>query len=199
MSASKKTGKKRHKKNKHHEGNLHGLPANLTKHIEKIPGYVGQGKTAIQLASIAGGVALGRILFPSYSPFIGAGIGLVGLGLGNQYISSFGMGCVLSPNTGFTGTNGVDDGVDGISMDVIKDRAKVLVDTFKDKFSFPKKDNTDNAGGGTNGLNGNDKATYFVNPMKNGDLDLSELDKISNQIAQMNGLLNEVDPIERNF
>lgn len=189
----KKASRKRRK-----SSGLQGLPPAIEKHINKIPGRTSRMNAGGNLASAAGGVAMGSLLFPKWSPWVGLGIGLIGWGIGNSYVTNFGVGCALSPNTGLTGTNGIsDESMEGFSMDLIKDRAKSLAETFKNKFTFPKKEGEQT----TEGLYG-DEATYFVNPLNalsgKSDIDLKELDRISNQVAQMNGLY-DIDPIDRNF
>ena len=99
--------------------------------------------------------------------------------------------------TASSGTNGItDDEMDGFSIDAVKDRAKSYFQSLGQRLYLPMpKQET------TNGLAG-DEVNYFVNPYtrQNEMLDMSELDKVQSQVAQMNGAsMGDFEEEDRNF
>jgi hypothetical protein len=143
---------------------------------------------AFVLASgIAGGGAGAAI--GKHSLVVGIPVTLFGIYKGNKYITSAGLGLCLS--NGFqksAGLNGVEDDINGFDVDQIKERVGTFFQNFSEKLYLPK--STD----GVNG-SGEDNPSYFVNPYRQAELDMSQLDKIQSQVAQMNGL----NDIQREF
>jgi hypothetical protein len=81
-------------------------------------------------------------------------------------------------------------------MKQIAEQAKDRVGTFFKNFSeklYIKAEPT-----GTAGLAGEEQVTYFVNPYNAKELDMSAIDRIQEQIANMNGM-NAVEDMEREF
>jgi hypothetical protein len=92
-------------------------------------------------------------------------------------------------------------GVDGFDMKQIAEQAKDRVGTFFKNFSeklyISKAEPTATAG--LAGENSEEQVTYFVNPYNNSkELDMSAIDRIQEQIANMNGM-NAVEEVEREF
>ena len=150
----------------------------------------------VLLAAIAAGgagAALGK-----HSLLAGIPVTLVGFHKKNPYIIAAGLGLTLS--NGFQNQNKTTtvQGVDGFDMKLIAEQAKDRVGTFFKNFSeklyISKAEPT-----ATNGLAGEEQVTYFVNPYNNAkELDMSAIDRIQEQIANMNGM-NAVEETEREF
>ena len=89
-------------------------------------------------------------------------------------------------------------GVDGFDLKQMTKEAKDRVGTFFENFKgklylSPTPPAT------TDGL-GEDEVTYFVNPYNGtGEIDMSALDKVQEQIAQMNKNVSGTSEIEREF
>jgi hypothetical protein len=90
--------------------------------------------------------------------------------------------------------------MEGFDPKSMAERAKSYYQSVAEKYMIPI--GTEQASTSTNGLNGEDEVTYFVNPFSEKQLDMSALDRIQSQIPEMNsvsGTLAEVDISERNF
>ena len=92
-------------------------------------------------------------------------------------------------------TNGfADEVMGGFSMKSIGENTKDYFKNMGQKFMLKSPGTTET----TSGLSGADEVSYFVNPYtQSNQIDLRDLDKISERVAQMSG--TEVDPLERNF
>lgn len=145
------------------------------------------------LAAIAAGgagAALGKHSFAAGIP-----VTLLGVHKQNKYVIAAGLGLVMS--NGFQKQSQsitVDESVEGFDIKQIASEAKERVGTFfknfGEKLYLPKET--------INGLAGNDdQVTYFVNPFSTKELDMSAIDRIQEQIAQMNGA--GLSEIEREF
>jgi hypothetical protein len=162
-----------------------------------------RGQLGFTLLSFLGGSLLGATV-GKYSGV--AGIAAAGLGVWKQnvYATAAGAGLILAPHRVPVeqGTSGVN-GVDGFSVKEMTDNAKNYFQNIGSKFTL-KPSSTSNVSG-TNGLgNNNEEVTYFMNPYskRQDSLDLSELDRVSEQVAQMASQSpghSEVDPEDRNF
>ena len=150
----------------------------------------------VLLAAIAAGgagAALGK-----HSLLAGIPVTLVGFHKKNPYIIAAGLGLTLS--NGFQNQNKTTtvQGVDGLDMKQIAEQAKDRVGTFFKNFS-EKLYISKAEPSATNGLAGEEQVTYFVNPYNNAkELDMSAIDRIQEQIANMNGM-NAVEETEREF
>jgi hypothetical protein len=150
----------------------------------------------VLLAAIAAGgagAALGK-----HSLLAGIPVTLVGFHKKNPYIIAAGLGLTLS--NGFQNQNKTTtvQGVDGFDMKQIAEQAKDRVGTFFKNFS-EKLYISKAEPSATNGLAGEEQVTYFVNPYNNSkELDMSAIDRIQEQIANMNGM-NAVGETEREF
>lgn len=150
----------------------------------------------VLLAAIAAGgagAALGK-----HSLLAGIPVTLVGFHKKNPYIIAAGLGLTLS--NGFQNQNKTTtvQGVDGFDMKQIAEQAKDRVGTFFKNFS-EKLYISKAEPSATNGLAGEEQVTYFVNPYNNSkELDMSAIDRIQEQIANMNGM-NAVEETEREF
>lgn len=158
----------------------------------------------VLLAAIAAGgagAALGK-----HSLLAGIPVTLIGFHKKNAYLIAAGLGLTLS--NGFQNQNksvALVQGVDGLDFKQIAEQAKDRVGTFFKNFSeklyLPKSGTSE-----TSGLEGNGKGeqvTYFVNPYNNAnELDMSAIDRIQEQIANMNqgtSGLSAVEESEREF
>lgn len=145
------------------------------------------------LAAIAAGgagAALGKHSFAAGIP-----VTLVGVHKQNKYLIAAGLGLVMS--NGFQKPGGsapVSESVEGFDIKQIASEAKDRVGTFFRNFGEKLYLSKETIAG----LAGDDEqVTYFVNPYSTRELDMSAIDRIQEQIAQMNGAgLNE---IEREF
>ena len=150
----------------------------------------------VLLAAIAAGgagAALGK-----HSLLAGIPITLIGFHKKNSYLIAAGLGLTLS--NGFQNQNKTTtvQGVDGFDMKQIAEQAKDRVGTFFKNFS-EKLYISKAEPSATNGLAGEEQVTYFVNPYNNSkELDMSAIDRIQEQIANMNGM-NAVEEVEREF
>jgi hypothetical protein len=167
---------------------------------------IGGSVAALAAGGIAGAALFGNhVLIPS---LIALGIGV---GRKNLYWTMAGAGLFLA--SGFQAkaavkpasstTNGIEDEVNGFDFATYKDqvieRTKNYFSSFAEKLYLPKpKEETES------GMNGSgDEVTYFMNPYstKKGQLDMSKLDDIQAQIAEMNQPVNgvELDASQKNF
>jgi hypothetical protein len=145
------------------------------------------------IAAGGAGAAVGR-----HSLLVGLPVTLYGIYKNNKYITAAGLGFILS--NGFQLKKPVaqtTEGIDGPDFKMLATEAKERVGTFfknfGEKLYLPVK-----AGDATNGLGEDDEqVTYFVNPHSKKELDMSAIDRIQEQIADMSkpmsGNLNEMD------
>jgi hypothetical protein len=180
-------------KKRHHAKGLAGV-AEVMEH--PVAQTVTKGGLALLTAIAAGGAgaALGK-----HSLIAGVPVTLIGFHKKNPYLIAAGLGLTLS--NGFQNKNAVApvQGVDGFDLKQIAEGAKDRVGTFFKNFSeklyLPKSDTSMEA---TSGLEGkDDQVTYFVNPYNNAkELDMSAIDRIQEQIANMNKGTNGINAIE---
>jgi hypothetical protein len=164
------------------------------------------GITAGQLGLAVGSYALGSFtaaVTGQVSGIPGVFIGGVGILTKNLYLTSLGAGMYLGAAVKAAeekGLIGIDeDDLEGLNLETIKGRAKEYFRSLGRKLYLPVDKQESDAGQGTSGL-GN--VTYFVNPysQQQDSINLSELDKISAQIAEMSKPVEGVDNFEdRNF
>lgn len=160
---------------------------------------VTKGGLVILAAIAAGGAgaALGK-----HSLLAGIPVTLFGFHKNNPYIIAAGLGLTLS--NGFQNQNNTSvQGVDGFDMKQIAEQAKDRVGTFFKNFSEKLYISKGAEPATTAGLAGDQKeeqVTYFVNPYSQAkELDMSAIDRIQEQIATMNGGMNAVEELEREF
>ena len=190
-------GKKRNSKNKKKQGQaLFGTAPVMTHPVVQT---VTKGGLVILAAIAAGGAgaALGR-----HSLIAGIPVTLLGFHKKNSYLIAAGLGLTLS--NGFQNQNKTTvQGVNGFDMKQMAEEAKDRVGTFFKNFSEKLYLNKAAEPSATNGLagdQGDEQVTYFVNPYGNTkELDMSAIDRLQEQIATMNGGMNAVDEMEREF
>ena len=148
--------------------------------------------------SFAAGVVLTHVIGNNlFSVGSGAVIGITGAVKKNIYLSSLGLGMVLTtPASALAqNMNGVpEDELNGLSFKNFSAGAQQRIGTFfssfKDKFQLPKKAaSTEN---GTDGL-----GTVYRDTFKQPDL--AELDRLEQQIDNMNGLFGDDMPSNREY
>jgi hypothetical protein len=159
--------------------------------------------THYELLGVAGSFVAGAILSHAIgNNLIGAGSGLVLGGTGiykkNIYLSSLGVGMIFStPATALSqNMNGLpEDEVNGFSFKNFasgaRQRVGTFFSTFKDKIKLPKKATEElPTDSGTNGMGNVYKSPFTQLPESN----LAELDRLEQQIEQMNGLFGDDMP-----
>ncbi len=147
--------------------------------------------------SFAAGVVLTHVIGNNvFSVGSGAAIGITGAVKKNIYLSSLGLGMVLTtPASALAqNMNGLpEDEINGLSFKNFKAGAQHRIGTFfssfKDKFQLPKKATPEN---GANGI-GNIYPETFKQP------NLAELDRLEQQIDNMNGLFGDDMPSNREY
>ncbi len=163
---------------------------------------VSRKEIGFAVLSFFGGTIMGAAL-GKYSGLGGLAIAGLGAWKKNMYATSLGAGMFLStvPKAASTGTDGIAVGeIDGISMESIKENTKNYFQTLASKLMLKSSEAVE----GLNG-EGEDDVTYFINPYTQSadKLDTRALDRIQEQIAQMNtpvnGTFGEPDFTERNF
>lgn len=152
-----------------------------------------QGGLMLLAAIAAGGAgaAIGK-----HSLIAGIPITLFGVHKRNKYIIAAGLGLTLSngfqPKTPPVTTQGIG----ALDMKQIATEATDRVTTFFKNFADKLYLSKPTEQSATAGL-GDDQVTYFVNPYSNKELDMSAIDRIQEQIADMNKTgtsgLNEID------
>jgi hypothetical protein len=185
------------KKNKgKSKGSLSGTPAVIVENP-----YLKSAKESglMMLAAIAAagaGAAIGK-----HSFFAGVPVIFLGAYKKNPYIVTAGVGLLLS--NGFqkavgASTPATTQGIDGFDFKKIasdaKDRVGTFFENFKEKLYLPKSKPAET----TEGL-GEDQVTYFVNPYSNKELDMSAIDRVQEQIAEMNKSVTSGLDVEREF
>ena len=144
------------------------------------------------IAAGGAGAALGK-----HSLIAGVPLALFGVHRKNNYLIAAGLGLTLS--NGFQNPNksaAPVQGVNGFDMKQIaedaKDRVGMFFKNFSEKLYLPSSESASQA---TSGLTGSEEeVTYFMNPYNNAnELDMSAIDRIQEQIANMNKDVNK-DP-----
>lgn len=190
MGRKKNRTKRKVKKN----NSLFGVPVSAKNN------YMDTAKEGglILLSAIAAGgagAALGK-----HSLIAGIPLTLVGIHKKNKYLIAAGLGLTLS--NGFQRPGQTTQGIDGFDMKQIaaaaKDRVGTFFQNFKEKlYLSPAKP------AGTSGLDGEsgeEQVTYFMNPYAGtGELDMSDIDRVQEQIADMNNNVEGLNEIEREF
>lgn len=185
--------RKRKNRKRNKSKGLFGTPV-TAQHKKAIGDTLKEGGLILLSAIAAGGAgaAVGK-----HSLLVGLPVTLFGIYKNNKYITAAGLGFVLS--NGFQPKNPVPqatEGIDGPDFKMLaseaKDRIGTFFKNFGEKLYLPKSNE------GTSGLGENDEqVTYFMNPHSNKELDMSAIDRLQEQIAEMNkpvnGNLNEVD------
>ncbi len=147
------------------------------------------------IAAGGAGAAIGK-----HSLLAGIPLTFLGIHKRSKLLVALGLGLTLSngfQKKGQSASTSITTSVEGFDLKQIGQDAKERVGTFFQNFSqklYLPQPATDQS---TSGI-GDEEVTYFVNPYNNGagDLDMSELDKIQQQVAQMNkqgGNLNDID------
>ena len=146
------------------------------------------------IASGGAGAVLGK-----HSLLAGIPVTLIGFHKKNPYLIAAGLGLTLS--NGFQNQNKTAtpvQGVDGFDIKLIAEEAKDRVGTFFKNFS-EKLYISKAEPAATAGLAGDkeEQVTYFVNPYNNAkELDMSDIDRIQEQIASMNGGASGMSAVE---
>lgn len=150
------------------------------------------------IAAGGAGAALGK-----HSLIAGVPVTLVGFHKKNPYIIAAGLGLTLSngfQNQNKSATN--VQGVDGLEFRQVAEEAKDRVGTFFRNFSekLYLDKGEPSATAGLAGDNKEEQVTYFMNPYNDTkELDMSEIDRIQEQIANMNQGMNAIEESEREF
>ena len=192
------------KKKKKRRSGLNGVSAVLAP-TKAENGGISSKQLGISFAAALAGNMIGSIIFGKHVLLPSLALAGIGIARKNLYFTAAGAGMILSqvfPSTTPAApatTNGIEDGaMEGIDFkqitDGIKDRAGSYFNSFKEKLYLPAPKDTP-----ANGLNGNEKVDYFLSPSdQNLELDMSELDKVHQQVEMMNGF-GEMEMMDRNF
>jgi hypothetical protein len=182
--------KRKNRKGKKSRG-LFGTPV-TAQHKKAIGDTLKEGGLILLSAIAAGGAgaAVGK-----HSLLVGLPVTLFGIYKNNKYVTAAGLGLVLSNGFQLKKQPETTSGVEGFDLKMLASEAKDRVGTFFQNFSeklyLPVKANE-----ATSGL-GEDEVTYFINPHSKKELDMSAIDRIQEQIADMSkpmsGNLNEMD------
>jgi hypothetical protein len=157
-----------------------------------------EGGLMLLVAIMAGGAgaALGK-----HSLLLGVPTTLVGIHRKNKFLIAAGLGFTLSNGFQKPGQTQSVQGVDGFDFKQIaanaKDRVGTFFQNFKEKLYLPNAPQSSS----TEGLAGDEEqVSYFVNPYsKSGELDMSALDRVQEQIAEMNKNVSGLSDTEREF
>lgn len=155
----------------------------------------------ILLAAIAAGGAGAAI--GKHSLIAGVPLTLIGIHRKNKYLIAAGLGLTLSNGFQKSGQSSSIQGVDGFDLKQITQEAKDRVGTFFANFKgklylspAPIAKSTD--GLGEDGKD--EQVTYFVNPYNGaGALDTSAIDRVQEQIAEMNKNVSGLNDMDREF
>jgi hypothetical protein len=163
-----------------------------------LAGFYENGKgsykgTALETGlTLAAGIAAGFVgaALGKHSFVAGIPVTAIGIHKKNIYLTAAGLGLALS--NGFQNAGQTDqqpaastEGVDGIKeiTDQAKERVGNFLQNFKQKLYLSPTPQPQ----AVMGLGENEQVTYFVNPYTGtGDLDMSAIDRLQEQIAQMN-------------
>ena len=176
------------KKKKPVKKTLHGTPSSSASK-NTIGSSLQKGGLVLLSAVTAG--AVGAVI-GKHSLLAGIPVTLLGIYKNNPYITAAGLGITLSsavPKASASqSVNGTEEDMHGFDMDQIKERVGTYFKNFSHKLYMPVKETQAD----DTAVNGADQPTYFLNdyntPSLEGDIDLSELNKVQAQIAQMNGM-----------
>ena len=172
---------------------MHGTSTVSTSN-NSLAGSLKEGGLILISAIAAGGAGA---VIGKHSLLVGIPIAILGVHKQNKYITAAGIGLCLS--NGFqktvqgqpvaTSVSGIEDDMHGFDMEQIKERVGNYFKNFSEKLYLPSQDIASKP---VVQMSGTDQASFFLNPYTNtpsleGDLDLSQLDKVQAQIAQMNG------------
>lgn len=183
-------GRRRKKRKKNNPYSLSGTQQPAMTYMDTAK----QGGLMLLTAIAAGGAGA---VIGKHSLIAGIPVTLIGIHKNNRYIVAAGLGLTLS--NGFQKQIEAQPApsVEGFDMKVIateaKDRVGNFFKNFGEKLYLPK------AKEGTAGLGENEEVTYFVNPYSNKELDMSAIDRVQEQIAEMNKSANGLSEVEREF
>ncbi len=183
--------RKRNNRKKNKPKGLFGAPS-ASANKKAIGDTLKEGGLILLSAIAAGGAgaAVGR-----HSLLVGLPVTLLGIYKNNKYVTAAGLGLVLSNGFQLKKQAQTTEGVDGFDLKMLaieaKDRVGTFFQNFSEKLYLPK------GSEGTNGLGEDDQVTYFINPHSDKEIDMTAIDRIQEQIADMNkpmnGNLNEMD------
>lgn len=197
MSKMSKT--KRRSKGRKRKGGLSGTPSARS---HALGWKEGLGFGVLTAAVGAGFGGIGAALGPWSIP-LGAISAIYGVKR-NDHLSKFFIAGGVGLIAGVTikkmvdgQTSGIEDenDMEGFDFKAMAERAKTYYKNLGAKFALPIGKNTE----GTSGLNGEDDVTYFVNPYTSNRIDTSALDRLTQQVAQMNSPVGELEISDRNF
>jgi hypothetical protein len=161
------------------------------------PGITEKQVTISMFSFLGGAVAANFV--GKYSGYLGLAIGGWGLWKKNFYAASVGAGLILTQQAQKSVLGSLEDeGMEGLNFKQGMENTKNYFKNIGNKFLLKEPTPAQT----TSGLSGQEQtATYFVNPLsgQSNTIDLSELDKLSAQIAQMQGTtedIPEAEPIE---
>ncbi len=184
MGARKKYKSKKKKGERRSKGPLAGVSGVMEHPIAQT---VTKGGLVLLAAIAAGGAgaALGK-----HSLIAGVPVTLIGFHKKNPYLIAAGLGLTLSNGFQNPTQPAQVSGVNGFDMKQVvqgaKDRVGTFFKNFSEKLYLPKSatsaETTAGLGGGQD-----EQVTYFINPHSNSkELDMSAIDRIQEQIAEMN-------------
>lgn len=189
------------KRKKTRKGNQHPLAGTQQPQAMTYADTAKQGGLILLTAIAAGGVGA---VFGKHSLIAGIPVTLFGIHKQNKYIIAAGLGLTMS--NGFQKKAEAQPAaeattVEGFDIKVLateaKDRVGNFFKNFGEKLYLPKpKEET------TAGLGEDEEVTYFVNPYSNKELDMSAIDRVQEEIAQMNKVNNTtsgLNEVEREF
>ena len=150
------------------------------------------------IAASGAGAAIGK-----HSLIAGVPLTLVGIHKKNKYLIAAGLGLTLSNGFQKQGQPTTTQGVDGFDLKQIaqdaKDRVGTFFQNFKEKLylASPAPPTTTEGLGEEN----EEQVTYFVNPYSGstGELDMSAIDRVQEQIAEMSKNVSGLNEVEREF
>ena len=165
-------------------------------------GYGATAKEALLMLAAAiaaggAGAALGK-----HSFFAGIPVTVLGVHKQNKYIIAAGLGLVMSngfqkqgETTATTTATAEAESVEGFDFKQItsdaKDRVGTYFKNFGEKLYLSKATIA--------GLAGDEDVSYFVNPYSNKELDMSAIDRIQEQVAQMSQPTYGLNETDREF
>jgi hypothetical protein len=185
-------GRKRRKSKRKHHRKSFGLSGISGAMEHPVVGTIAKGGLVLLAAIAAGGAgaALGK-----HSLIAGVPVTLIGFHKKNPYLIAAGLGLTLSNGFQLANQAAPVQAVEGFDMKQIAEQAKDRVGTFFKNFSeklYISKP--------VEGLEGSDQVTYFVNPYNSAkELDMSAIDRVQEQIAQMNKGTGGIDEPDREF
>lgn len=179
---------RKRKNRKNRSKGLFGTPASAV-NKKAIGDTLKEGGLILLSAIAAGGAgaAVGK-----HSLLVGLPVTLYGIYKNNKYVTAAGLGLVLSNGFQLKKQAQPTEGVDGFDIKILateaNDRVGTFFKNFSEKLYLPKTSE------GTSGLGEDEGVTYFINPHSNKELDMSAIDRIQEQIADMNKPMNgEID------